>query len=234
MKFPMLSTIRAAVRRGRQALRQRARRALPGQFQNYSHTLPNRYPWIFEFAQSQIADCPGSRLLSFGCSRGDEVFSLQRYFPSAGIKGIDVEPRNIEICHARAHTGPSGAITFEVAAGVEAEEAESYDAIFCLAVLCRGDLTTSRAQRCDPSLKFEEFERIVMDLARCLRPRGLLFLHTTNFRFADTPAALDFDVVLEAAPQQLATDVLFDRKNQLLDGVRYHAVGFRKRARHAV
>ena len=70
-------------------------RRLPGQFQPYRYTLPDRYPWLFQFAARELADRPDLRILSFGCSRGEEVFSLRRYFPTASIKGIDARPRNI-------------------------------------------------------------------------------------------------------------------------------------------
>jgi hypothetical protein len=97
--------------------------------------------------------------------------------------------------------------------------------------LVNGDLTTSGAQRSDPLFHFERFERMVDDFARCLKPGGLLLLHTTNFRFCDTAAARNFDVVYEADPKHLAPDVLFDRDNCLMDGERerYRAVAFEKR-----
>ena len=119
---------------------------------------------------------------------------------------------------------------FKVAATTEGEPSESYDANFCLAVLCHGDLTTSGAQRCDPLLSFGRFERIVADFSRCLKPCGLLVLHTTNFRFCDTTTSRDFDAVLDADPAQLAPDLLFDRENRLVKGARYCSVAFRKHA----
>ena len=175
-----------------------------------------------------------TRLLSFGCSRGDEVFSLRKYFPAAAIRGIDVDPRNIELCVARLASANSRATTFVTASDTQGETSGSYDAIFCLAVLCLGDLTASGAQRSDPQLKFEDFDRMVTDFARCLKTQGILVLHTTNFRFCDSSVAADFDVVLEADAAQLAPDVLFDRDNKLMTGARYHSVAFRKHANVAV
>jgi SAM-dependent methyltransferase len=217
------------MRTSRDALRRRLRRKVPGRFQAYSYTLPDRYPWLFEFAKSHVQDTAGTRLLSFGCSSGEEVLSLRRYFAAAAIKGIDIDRRNIEVCEARAQAADVPGISFAVAADTCGEPAEHFDAIFCLAVLCLGDLTVSGAQRCDPHLYFEEFERLVADFARCLRPGGILCLLTTNFRFGDTAASRNFDVLLEADESQLAPDVLFDRNNRLLSGERYRPAVFLKR-----
>jgi SAM-dependent methyltransferase len=238
MKLPNLVTLKGVARKGRHAiwdvgnsLYRVVRRPVPGEFQPYYYTRADRYPWLFGFAATRIGSRPDLRILSFGCSRGEEVFSLRRYFPSAALKGIDINPRNIARCLARARAENPANVTFEIAATTQGEPTSSYDAIFCLAVLCNGDLTTSKAQRCDPVLHFETFERMVGDFARCLKPGGLLVLHTTNFRFCDTAAARDFDVVYEADPKHLALDVLFDRNNRLMSGERerYRAVAFQKR-----
>ncbi len=207
----------------------RRRRALPGTYQPYSHTLPDRYPWLFKFAADELKARPSPRLLSFGCSRGDEVFSLRQYFPGASIKGIDIDPRNIKACESRARSAGSERFSFACAATTHDEPSGLYDAIFCLAVLVIGDLTTSAAQSSAPKFYFSDFERMIGDFERCLKPGGLLLLHTTNFRFSDTASAPHFDVVLNAEPSQLAPDVLFDRNNQLMAGCDYYPVGFRKR-----
>jgi SAM-dependent methyltransferase len=236
MKLPNL--VKPIARKGRDALREayyvmyrRLRRPLPGEYQTYSYTRPDRYPWLFEFAAGRLGSRQPLSILSFGCSRGDEIFSLRRYFPGATLKGIDVNPRNIARCLARVRTEKPTDTTFAVAASTTDERTGSYDAIFCLAVLVSGDLTTSGAQRCDPVFHFERFDRQIADFARCLKPGGLLILHTTNFRFCDTTVAGDFDVVLEADRAHLAPDVLFDRDNRLMPGERerYRAVAFQKR-----
>ncbi len=229
---------KSSARKGREALRnayyvmyRRLRRPLAGEYQTYSYTRPDRYPWLFEFAAGQLGAQRPLSILSFGCSRGDEVFSLRRYFPQAVLKGIDVNPRNIARCLARVRVEKPANMTFAIAAGTEGEPTGAYDAIFCLAVLVSGDLTTGGAQRCDPVFHFERFDRQIADFARCLKPGGLLVLHTTNFRFCDTAVAHDFDVVLEADLAHLAPDVLFDRENRLMPGERqrYRAVAFQKR-----
>jgi SAM-dependent methyltransferase len=238
------STLRTIVRDWRRALRSlashwrfRLTRRVAGQFQPYNYTRPDRYPWLFGFAAAELRERPQLRILSFGCSRGEELFSLRRYFPSAHLKGIDINARNIARAVARTRTDKTLAgIRFETAASTVHEPDESYDAIFCLAVLCLGDLTIYGAKRSDPALRFEDFARAVADFARCLKPGGLLVLHTTNYRFCDTPTAAQFDTVLEAEPSQLAPDVLFDRNNALMPNERYTAVAFRKRPialRHA-
>ena len=213
----------------RNLLRRRPRSPVQGQFQPYNHTLPDRYPWLFKFASARLGDSPVLRLLSFGCSTGEEAFALRKYFPKAVIKGIDIDSANVAVCEMRAQTDHSPAMSFATAATTNGELASSFDAIFCLAVLCNGDLTISGAQRSDPLLNFEDYEQMVTDFERCLRPGGLLFLHTTNFRFKDTASARNFDIVLEAELENLAPDVVFDRTNRLMPGERYRPVGFRKR-----
>jgi SAM-dependent methyltransferase len=207
------------------------RRRLDGQFQPYNHTMPNRYPWLFEFAAKSLGEKPDLRILSFGCSRGDELAALAHYFPAAQIRGLDIDPRNINYCRRRLNGLFSPRLSVDVAATTLAEPSESCDAIFCLAVLCNGDLTNSGAERCDPAVTFQGFERVVSDFARCLKPGGLLFLHVTNFRFCDTDIFSQFEVVYRTEPERLALDVLFDRENRLMRGVRYLDVGFRKATR---
>jgi SAM-dependent methyltransferase len=204
----------------------RVRHPVPGRFQPYHHTLPDRYPWLFQFAADTLGDRDNCRLLSFGCSRGEEILALRHYFPRAAITGIDFYPNNIAHCRSRVKD-PMTALL--VAATTKGEDTQSYDAIFCLAVLCHGYLTISGAPRSDPLLHFSDFEALVADFARCLKPGGLLALHTTSFRFCDTATAADFEVLLEANPEQMADDVHFGRDNIRLEGERYRAVVFRKR-----
>ncbi|ASG24116.1 class I SAM-dependent methyltransferase [Nitrospirillum viridazoti] len=200
-------------------------RRSPRRFQPFSYTAPDRYPWLFTFVRDRLGDGPDRRLLSFGCSVGQEVASLRRLFPQARLKGIDIDPRNI--AEARALRLPG--VGFAVGDSTAGEDDGAYDAIFCLAVLCNGRLTVNGAERCDPVLHFATFQAMVADFARCLKPGGLLCLVTTNFRFRDTEVAAGFNVALTITPDQLAPDVIFGPDNRLMPGERYTDVVFVKR-----
>lgn len=118
------------------------RRALPGLFQPFATTRMNRYPTLFLFALATLGDDPSTRLLSFGCSTGEEVFSLRRYFPQAVIRRIDINPRNIARCRARLSRLADDRLSFAVAASAAGEEAGGYDAVFAMAVFRHGGWAT--------------------------------------------------------------------------------------------
>jgi SAM-dependent methyltransferase len=198
-----------------------------GLFQPFASTAADRYPVIFRFVREQLGDAAALRILSFGCATGEEVFTLRRYFPAAFIKGIDIDPRNIAVARTRCAQARDQNLIFEIAGSTEHEPVESYDAIFCMAVLRHAAL--AKAERCDPLLRFEDFERTVGDLTRCLKQDGLLALRYSNFRFSDAAASDGFETVLRVAPD--AATALFGRDNRRLHNATDDAVVFRKGTR---
>lgn len=198
-------------------------------FQPSFQTSPDRYPEIFSFVREQVEDDPGVRLLSFGCSTGEEVFSLREYFPTAQIRGLDINPLNIAVCRRRRRRAGDRRVSFAVAGSVERERTASYDAIYCMAVLRHGDLTKSGALRCDHRLTFDAFERTVAGLARCVKHGGLLIIHYSNFRFCDSVVSPDFEPVLSLHDGYSDPRApLFGRDNVRLNVPSYDDVVFRK------
>lgn len=164
-------------------------------FQPYGTTRPDRYPQIFSFVRDCIGDGPDRRILSFGCSTGEEVFSLTSYFQSASIHGLDVNPYNIRQCQARwQQDGADPRLAFTRAASTWDEAPESYDAIFAMAVFRHGRLGENSA-RCDHLIRFAQFEQSVTALVRSLKPGGILVIRHANFRFGDTAAAAGFKMI---------------------------------------
>jgi SAM-dependent methyltransferase len=180
--------------------------------------------------QAQLAAGRDVRLLSFGCSTGEEVFSLRHYFPQAVIKGIDVNRLNIATCRSRLRRARDNGISFETAASPAGEPAAFYDAIFCMAVLRHGQLALPGITRCDHLIRFEDFAAAVQDFSRCLKPGGLLVIRHSNFRLADAPAGAGFETILQVEIPKPERLPLFGSDNRLLRDASYPDTVFRKTA----
>jgi SAM-dependent methyltransferase len=197
-------------------------------FQPFNTTKADRYPHIFGRARKLLGADRPLDILSFGCSTGEEVFTLRRYFPDAAVKGIDINRANIGRARARLAAAPDHLVTFQVAGDTRAEPGDHYDAIFCMAVLRDGRLSVSRPATCLPLLDFADFAAMVADFHRCLKPGGFLALNHANFRFIDAPVAARFEASLWVPPDQRTP--LYDAANRLLPGATYADVLFRKLA----
>jgi SAM-dependent methyltransferase len=196
-------------------------------FQLSSRTYENRYPTIFSFVQRELRATPRARILSFGCSTGEEVFWLRRYFPDAVIKGIDVNAGSIAACRERAKREGDGEVSFAVADCADDEPAGFHDAIFCMAVLRDGRLSVPGVERCDHLIRFEDFARTVDGFARCLRPGGLLVIRHSNFRLGDTAAGAAFETILRLR-DTTGRCPIFGPDNRLIPGADYPDAVFRK------
>jgi len=200
-----------------------------GAFQPFNDTAPDRYPRIFRFVQQALGAQNKLRILSFGCSTGEEAFSLRRYFPRAAIKGIDVNAANIAAARARLARSPDAWLTFDVADSTAAEGDGAYDAIFAMAVLRHGSLGSPGVTRCDHLIRFADFAAAVEDFSRCLKPGGLLVIRHSNFRLRDAPAGAAFETVLRVPVGGKKRTPLFGPDNRLLPDAEYPDAVFRKR-----
>lgn len=197
-------------------------------FQPYGYTEYDRFSVLFDFVRKQLEAVESPHLLSFGCSTGEEVFALRRYFPQAEITGIDINPRSIAVC--RKKMGKEPAIRFELAGTVDAEPDAYYDAVFCMSVLRHGELGATHPENCEHLIRFFDFEKTVEGFCRCLKPNGYLVVRGSNFRFCDTSEASGFDVVfrLDEKVPRMDTPLYGPDNCRLTDGV-YNDVIFRKR-----
>lgn len=199
-------------------------------FQPDPDTSFDRYPRIFRFVQSRLGDNADLNILSFGCSSGEEAFSLRQYFAVATIKGIDINAGSIALCRKRLKRHPDAKLSFAVAGSTHAERTASYDAIFCMAVLRHGRLAAPGVTRCDHLIRFADFAAVVEDFARCLKPGGLLIIRHSNFRLRDTPVSAAFEPVLSLElPQGATTTPIFGPDDELMRDVTYPDTVFRKR-----
>lgn len=152
-----------------------------------NYTKLDRYPEIFGqvrdyFAGRGLADSPDLRLLSFGCSTGEEAFSLRRYFPQATIVGADISDWNLGQARAK-NQDPRIEFVFSNAENLEAKG--PYDAIFCMAVLLRMAHRMEPAPSSADVYPIDKFDEQVGELDALLRPDGLLIVYHSNYRLCD-------------------------------------------------
>lgn len=197
-------------------------------FQPVSQTAFDRFPRVFSFVRDRLEGVPSPRILSFGCSTGEEVFTLRKYFPEAEIVGIDINKRSIAVCRKKLKKNGDSKIRFKVAESASTEPAGHYDAIFCMSVLRHGGLSVSCPESCDGFIRFGDFENTVSGLARVLKPGGYFAIRASNFRFSDTADAAGFDVVLNIWEAPRADTPIYDPDNRLLPGLAYNEVIFCK------
>jgi SAM-dependent methyltransferase len=188
----VLDLMRGGARRSNAILRIRRPDHL---FQPEGTTFVNRYPEVFRYVRQALGDGPDRHILSFGCSTGEELFSLRNYFDEAQLKGIDINSRSITICWRQASLRKYANMSFEVGNSVEAEAPGSFDAIFAMAVFRHAGLGDGPGS-CSRYLRFTQFERATEELARTVKLGGYLAIRHANFRFLDTAAGKNFQPLL--------------------------------------
>jgi SAM-dependent methyltransferase len=136
--------------------------------QTTPQTSEERYPALFDLV-AKLA--PGARrILSFGCSTGEELAALRRRFGHAEIVGVEINPRSRKIAKWRVAGDPHATVhTPDAIAG-------EFDVIFALAVFQREPHKVVETDLQDLSLHypFERFDRTLSSLVARLRPGGLL------------------------------------------------------------
>jgi len=180
-------------------------------------TWMDRYPGVFAACRDHLAGRQDLRILSFGCSTGEEVVTLRQYFPGATIVGAEINRRNLAACRRRRLDDRVSFLRSEPEA---IARHGPYDAVFCMAVLQR----TPHAVESDGirSLAriypFEKFDRQVQQLDRWLKAGGLLVIHHSQYRLVDASIASRY-AVLDVGGQEVDRGPKFDRDSRRLEDV---------------
>ncbi len=175
-----------------------------GLLQPATVTSPERHPELFDRVGELLAGIASPAILSFGCSTGEEVYSLAQRFPFATVRGIDINPACIRAARRALAVHPDPRLSFARADSASGEAPNSYEAIFALSVLRHGRLDAEQPNDCSAILPFARYAAAVAALDACLKPGGLLLIWGSHFRFADLPLAASYEPILSrAAPPGL-------------------------------
>jgi cyclopropane fatty-acyl-phospholipid synthase-like methyltransferase len=205
---------------------ERLRRTRPDElFQPFATTSNDRYPALFDALAERLAHLPAPRILSFGCSTGEEVRALRARMPHARIIGIDLNPRSIEIARTNDRHPLS---EYRIAGAPRADD--RFDSVLALAVFRHGTLEAGRPDNCAAILPFARFAAGIAMLDAVLEPGGWLAVWNAHFRFADTRTAAKYARDPLAMTGQPPLDLLYGPDNRRLDGITEDAVLFSKSA----
>ena len=163
---------------------------LPEQLSN--STKMDRYPDIFRVARVAAGPEP-LRILSFGCSTGEEPLTLAgTYFPQSQILGVDVSDEALD----QARSLAAGEPNVHIARSSDAAIAEygPYDIIFAMSVLCRNPPPEGHRWEEYP---FARFEEAVAGLIGSLKAGGLLVLANANYALTQSRLIRHFDLLAD-------------------------------------
>ena len=194
--------------------------------QDHSLTWSDRYPRLFAAARELLADRPDARLLSFGCSSGEEVLTLRQYFPRASIVGAEINHRLLRTCR---RLPVDEAIRFIPSTPAALAESGPYDAIFCMAVFTRRPHEIERRGLRDIGnfYPYHRFAEQLRDLVLLLADGGLLIVEHALYRVEDAVDGLPMRRV-ESHGMAPAKGPRFDPSGALIEPVPVIARIFRK------
>ncbi len=144
----------------------------------------DRYPLLFKessnyFIKKHITQ---PKILSFGCSTGEEVLSIKNYLPHSIVHGTDINKKCIEHCQRNIVDTD---LFFYNRLSNEFNIESNFDAIFCLAVFQRTENRTKKSRKKATGFVFNDFENELIELNKKLNIGGLLIIDHCDFNFAD-------------------------------------------------
>ena len=177
-------------------------------------TAMDRYPIIFSACSNYFLKKENIKILSYGCSTGEEVLTLRRYFPNATIVGAEINKHSLEVCKSH---NVDDKIIFIKSTPRNIKKHGPFDLVFCMAVLQRTPDTIT--QEGITSLKdiypFEKFENQIIELDGYVNKGGLLVTHFTQYDFMDTVVATKYKVFGNYNQDDYKSSI-FDKNSDLI------------------
>ena len=181
--------------------------------QQSTTTLPNRYPLLFNQCKILLEDIINPKILSYGCSTGEEVFTIGEYMPLATVVGVDVNDWCIRKCLKK---NTNQKYSFYRRVSSEYEKLAEFDAIFCMAVFQSTENRKIDSEKIMTGFTFDKFQNEVTQLDGKLKKNGLLFIDNCDFNFSDTIISAHYTPLKFKENIYLRNRPLFDKENRKL------------------
>lgn len=145
------------------------------QLQLSGMTSSNRFPLIYDSAKKLKPEA--KRILSFGCSTGEECFSLAELFPHAEIVGVDISYYSIQT--ARRNNKYPERVNFHDVLGATGK----YDLATCLMVLFA----------LEKPVDFADWNEVLEGIDRHLNLDAILMIYTSDYPFEKSKVAVNYE-----------------------------------------
>ncbi|HRN49598.1 MAG TPA: methyltransferase domain-containing protein [Niabella sp.] len=181
----MFSSVIGYYKKGKNYLYKFIKRSfIKGHHQLTNTTAINRYPEIFLLVKRYFESKSNTDIsfLSYGCSTGEECFSLNDYFPKANIIGVDIYG---PVLRKAESANKFNNIRFMLSNETNITSAGPFDTIFAMSVLCRWE-DTKGVDNCSQIYPFRHFEETLELLDKNLNVGGLLVIYNSNYLFRDS------------------------------------------------
>lgn len=170
----------------------------------YGKTWGNRHPIIFSKCR-EIANNP-KKILSFGCSTGEECVTLEKYFPKSTILGVDINEERLNTAIKNKKSNKINYLNYNDFK----KNFLYFDIIFCMSVLCKWP-ETEELDNCASVYKFKDFEKEIVFLIKKLNKNGIIVIFNSSFFFEETYVhKYFFNINCEASCEDIKK---FDKNN---------------------
>ncbi len=161
-------------------------------------TAIGRHPEIFALLARLVRRYNGhepARILSFGCSTGEEPYTLAtQYLADCEILAVDVDRAALALAKER-HAHPR--ISYQLAELETLGARAPFQVVFAMSVFCRWP-DSSELDDISALFPFHKFLLYASALAEMVAPGGYLVIYNANYDFADLPVMRRFEAVRDA------------------------------------
>lgn len=149
-------------------------------------TYFDRYPDVFSSCKEYFNDRQEIKILSFGCSTGEELITLREYFPKSIIVGADINSHCIRESLSKTKDDSNTLIIKSSHNNIVSNG--PYDAIFCMAVLQRTPsfIRNHELNNINHIYSFNKFDKQLEKLNEYVKDEGVLVVHFTPYLFKDS------------------------------------------------
>jgi predicted TPR repeat methyltransferase len=166
---------------------------------------------LFKQIAEELKEIEKPKILSYGCSTGEEVFSIKQLIPNAEITGVDINHWCLR--KARKKNTFIGCYFLHLK-NVTWRRHIYYDCIFATGVFQKSINRNAKLKISDDSFLFKDFDNKITELVELLKNEGLFVLDHTDYRFVDLPVYnQQFQIRLDNSLKRFRPN--FDQSNKL-------------------